>query len=168
MPKSPLFRIAPAAAALALLVGCNSAPAADGAKAADEVKTNMAAMVAAFAARDADKAVSWDAPDFVGMFHGMANVTGQEGDRALTKEQVADPAMKFAVGEPVIDVAASGDLAVWRATYSYTYTDPATKQPKTEVGNWVVGWKRDHGGAMKEAWGVVSDTPAPAAAAPPA
>jgi ketosteroid isomerase-like protein len=160
MPKSKLFRLVPGAAALALLAACNAAPPVDAAKVGDEVKANMTEMVAAFAARDADKAVSWDAPDFVGMFHGVPNVSGQEGDRALTKEQVADPAMKFSVSNEVIDVAASGDLAVWRATYSYSFTDPATKQTRTEVGNWVVGWKRQADGTMKEAWGVVSDTPA--------
>ena len=157
-----------AVAALALLAGCNGKPAGDAAKAGDEVKANMAAMVTAFAARDADKAVSWDAPDFVGMFHGMEDVRGQEADLTITKLQVADPAMKLSVSEEVVDVAASGDLAVWRAKYSYTYTDPATKQPKTEVGNWVVGWKRAEDGKLKEAWAVVSDTPSAPAAAPPA
>lgn len=164
MPQSKMSRFLPGVAALALLAGCNTAPAADSAKVGDEVKANMTEMVAAFAARDADKAVSWDAPDFVGMFHGTPNVSGKEGDLALTKQQVADPAMKFSVSDEKIDVAASGDLAVWRATYSYSYTDPVTKQPKTEVGNWVVGWKRQADGTMKEAWGVVSDTPAETAA----
>ncbi len=160
MPKSKLLRLVTGAAALALIAGCTAAPAKDAAKVGDEVQANMTAMVAAFAARDAEKAVSWDTNNFVGMFHGMPNVEGQDGDRALTKEQVADPAMKFSVSNADVDVADSGDLAVWRATYSYTFTDPVTKQPKTEVGNWVVGWKRQADGTMKEAWGVVSDTPA--------
>jgi ketosteroid isomerase-like protein len=164
MPELKLFRLVPGAAALTLLAACNAAPHIDAAKVGDEVKANMTEMVAAFAARDADKAVSWDAPDFVGMFHGAPNVSGTEGDLALTKEQVADPAMKFSVSDAAVDVAASGDLAVWRASYSYSFTDPITKKPKTEVGNWVVGWKRQADGAMKESWGVVSDTPATPAA----
>ncbi|MFM5953060.1 MAG: YybH family protein [Novosphingobium sp.] len=167
MPKSKLLRLAVATAALALVAGCARAPANESAKASDEVKANMTEMVAAFTARDADKAVSWDAPNFVGMFHGTPNITGQDADRALTKQQVDDPAMKFSVSDVVVDAAASGDLAVWRAAYSYTYTDPVSKKPRTEVGNWVVGWKRQADGKMKEAWGVVSDTPA-APAPPPA
>lgn len=159
-------RVLAAAAALAIVSGCHSKP--DGAKTSTEVKDNMTAMVAAFAARDADKAVSWDAPDFVGSFHGTTDVHGQEADRALTKQQVADPAMKFSVSDVIVDAGKSGDLAVWRAKYSYTYTDPATKQPKTEVGNWIVGWKRDGYGKLKEAWGIVSDTPSAPVAAPPA
>jgi ketosteroid isomerase-like protein len=158
-----------AVSALALIGGCHKKAHDDGAKTEAEVKANMTEMVAAFAARDADKAVSWDAPDFTGMFHGMADIHGQEADRALTKQQVSDPAMKFSVSDVVVDAARSGDLAVWRAKYSYTFTDPASKQPKTELGNWIVGWKRDGEGKMKEAWGVVSDTPpaAPEAAAKP-
>ena len=152
--KSRLFV---AVAALALVGGCQHKP--DAAKTATEVKDTMTKMVAAFAARDADKAVSWDAPDFTGMFHGMPDTHGQEADRALTKQQVADPAMKFTVSDVIVDAARSGDLAVWRAKYSYTYTDPATKQPRTELGNWIVGWKRDSDGKLKEAWGIVSDTP---------
>ena len=106
--------------------------------------------------------VPWNIPTKSGPSHDTANVIGQEADRAITKEQVADPGMKFSVGDEAIEVAASGDLAVWRATYSYTFTDPKTKQPKTEVGNWVVMWKRGSDGAMKETWSVVSDTPAAA------
>ena len=157
-----------AVAALALVSGCHEQPHLDGAKTEAEVKANMTEMVAAFSARDADKAVSWDAPDFVGSFHGFPDVRGKDQDRTLTKEQVADPAMKFSVSDAIVDTAKSGDLAVWRAKYSYTYTDPATKQPKTEVGNWIVGWKRDGEGKLKEAWGVVSDTPAAAVAPVPA
>lgn len=161
-------RLIAAIAALALVGGCHHKP--DAAKTATEVKETMTKMVAAFAARDADKAVSWDAPDFTGMFHGLADTHGQEADRALTKQQVADPAMKFSVSDVIVDAAKSGDLAVWRAKYSLTYTDTQTKQVKTEVGNWIVGWKRDGDGKLKEAWGIVSDTPpaAPAAAAPAA
>ena len=161
-------RFLAAVAAMALITGCTQKTNADGAKTEAEVKANMTEMVAAFSAKDVEKAVSWDAADFVGMFHGYPDAHGQEGDRTITKEQVADPAMKFSVSDEVVDAAKSGDLAVWRAKYSYTFTDPATKQPKTEVGNWIVGWKRDGDGKLKEAWGIVADTPAaPAAPAKP-
>ncbi len=61
------------------------------------------------------------------------------------------------------------DMAVYRATYNFTSTDPKTKAPATETGNWVIGYKTVDGG-WKMAWSVVSDTPAaaPKAAAPPA
>ena len=163
--RSKLFSVP---VAFALVAGCHGTPPGDAAKAGDEVKANMTAMVAAFASRDADKAVSWDAPDFIGLFHGTEDVQGQEADRKITKQQVADPAMKFSVSDEVVDAAKSGDLVIWRAKYSYTFTDPVTKQPKTELGNWVVGWKRGDDGKLKEALSVVTDTPPVAAAPPPA
>lgn len=163
--RSKLFSVPVAFASMA---GCHGTPPGDAAKAGDEVKANMTALVAAFASRDADKAVSWDAPDFIGLFHGTEDVHGQEADRKITKEQVADPAMKFSVSDEVVDAAKSGDLVIWRAKYSYTFTDPVTKQPKTELGNWVVGWKRGDDGKLKEALSVVTDTPPVGAAPPPA
>lgn len=151
-------RLIGAAALLAFTAGCHHKEHADAAKTATEVKDNMTQLIAAFTARDVDKAVSFDAPDMVGMFHGQPNTVGPDADRAVTKMQAADPAMKLAVSDVAVQAARSGDLAVWRAKYSYTYTDPATKAAKTEQGNWVVGWTRDKDGKLKESWSVVSDT----------
>jgi ketosteroid isomerase-like protein len=159
-------RLIGAAALLALTAGCHHKEHADAAKTETEVKDNMTQLVAAFTAGDVEKAVSFDAPDMVGMFHGAPNTVGQEADRAVTKMQMSDPAKKLAVSDVVVNAARSGDLAVWRAKYNYTYTDPATKQVKAEEGNWVVGWIRDKDGKLKESWSVVSDTPSPAAAKP--
>jgi ketosteroid isomerase-like protein len=158
-------------AAIALLGACSAKVAApseaDNAKIADAVKADATQLVADFNARDAEKAVSHDAPDYVGMFHGMPNVVGPEADLALTKQQLADPAAKVAVSDEDVSVAAAGDRALWRATYAYTFTDPKTKEVTTENGNWLLGYRKQGDGSWKIAWGVVSDT-GPAAAAPAA
>lgn len=165
------------AAAVFLLAGCGVQPVAqpaaepvDTAKIEQALKADVATLVAAFNAHDAVKAVSFDAPDFVGMFHGMPNVVGPEADLALTKQQVADPASKVSFTDENVSVAAAGDRALWRATYAYTFTDPATKKPATEHGNWLMGFWKQADGAWKLKWSVVSDTgPAPAAnTSPPA
>ncbi len=157
------------AAAFTLSACTKPAATADTAKIADTIKADVAQLVEHFNARDAEKAVSHDAPDYVGMFHGTPNVVGPEQDLALTKVQMADPASKLAVSDETVDVASAGDMAVYRATYAYTMTDPATKKPATENGNWLLGYKTQADGSWKIAWGVVSDTgPAPAAAAPAA
>jgi len=167
-------RLVPAAIAIALLSACGAqqpaAPAVDTAKIAEAVKGQTAELIAAFNAHDAEKAVSFDAPDDIGMFHGIPNVVGPEADLALTKQQVADAAAKVTVSGEDVSVAAAGDRALWRATYAYTFTDPKTKQPTTENGNWLIGWRKQEDGSWKAAWGVVSDTsPAtPAAPRPPA
>jgi ketosteroid isomerase-like protein len=149
------------------LAGC-SKPAAeksavDTAAIAAAIKADFTQLVADFNAHDAAKAVAHDGPNYVGMFHGMPNVNGPAEDLTLTTQQVADPASNVVILNDVVDVAASGDMAVVRATYTFTYTDPATKQPVMENGNWVLGYKVQPDGSWKLDWSVVSDTgPAPA------
>ena len=96
MPRPITNRLFVTSAALSLLAACqqSAAPAVDTANIAAAVKGEVAGLVAAFNAHDAEKAVSYDAPDYVGMFHGAPNVVGPEADLAVTKQQVADPAAK--------------------------------------------------------------------------
>jgi len=115
--------------------------------------------IAAFNARDAAKATSMQTADYIGFFHGMPNTVGHAADLAITKEQVADPAMKLVIANEYVDVSLAGDMATWRCTYRYTYTDPATKQVRVELGNYIIGFKRQSDGKMKATWSVVSDTP---------
>lgn len=146
-------------AGMVSLSGCSKpAEKADTAKIADAIKADVKELVAAFNAHDAAKAVSHDAPDVVAMFHGSPNVVGAEADLALTKQQLTDPAAKVEVSGESVDVAASGEMAVYRATYSYTMTDPTTKKLVTEPGNWLLGYKTQPDGSWKIAWNVVSST----------
>lgn len=165
------------AAALLLLSGCKSSvttpttttttTSEDNAKDAEAVKGIVAKLVAAFNAHDAKALVAFDAPDYVGMIHGMPNVVGIEADLALSKLQVADAASKLDMSDEDVNVAEAGDQARWQATYAYTFTDPATRKPTTEHGNWLLGFTKQGDGSWKLKWSVVSDTgPAPAAAAP--
>lgn len=167
MTRSKIAGAALSALLAASLAGCAKPEAAkpevDTAKIADTVKADVNQLVADFNAKDAEKSVSHDAPDYVGMMHGTANVKGPAEDLALTKQQIADPAAKVTVSDEIVDVAKAGDLAIYRATYGYTFTDPKTKKPTTEVGNWVLGFRPQPDGSMKIAWGVISDTAAPAA-----
>lgn len=132
---------------------------ADPAATAAEIKALTRNHIAAFNARDAVGATSIDTPDYVGFFHGAPNTIGHAVDLAATKEQVADPALKLVIANEHVDVAQAGDMATWRCTYRYTYTDPATRQPRVELGNYIIGFKRQPNGKMKAAWSVVSDTP---------
>lgn len=169
----PIVKLATAAACV-LLAGSMSACAkpeaaeVDTAKIAEIVKADFTQLLADFNAKDIDKAVSHDAPDYVGMFHGAPNVKGPTEDAALTKLQVSDPNVKLAAAAAAVNVSEAGNTAVVLSTYDYTFTDPATKAAKTEHGNWVLGYKKQADGAYKIAWAVVSDTPAPAAPAPAA
>lgn len=160
MPRPIAFCLFAISATLGL-AGCQqpSAQAVDIGKIADTVKGQSAGLIAAFNAHDAETAVSFDAPDYLGMFHGAPNVVGPEADLVLTKQQVADPAAKVTVSNEDVSVATAGDRALWRSTYEYTHTNPKTKKPTTERGNWLIGWRKQEDGSWKAAWGVVSDTP---------
>ena len=161
------------AVATVSLAACNSAPqvvlapaalAVDTGKIADAVRADVTQLVTELNARDVDKAVSHDSADMVFMFHGAPNVVGPAADKAMTSQMLADPAFHLAVSGETVDVAAAGDLAVYRTTYALTATDPKSKKPVVEHGNWLVGYKPVEGGTWKIAWNVVSDTgPAPAA-----
>ena len=115
----------------ASLAACNSAPPAapaappvapsvDTGKIADAVRTDLAQLMTELNARDLDKAVGHDSADMVGMFHGMPNVVGPAADKAMTEQMLKDPAFHLAVSGETVDVAAAGDMAVYRATYSHS------------------------------------------------
>ncbi|MDQ2861340.1 MAG: hypothetical protein M3T55_11595 [Pseudomonadota bacterium] len=149
----------------ASLVACTKPaadkPVADTGKIAAAVKADADQGVADFNAHDAVKSASHDAPDMVAMFHGAPNTVGADADLATTKQIFADsPNTKFSVTGESVDVAASGDMAVYRATYSYAYNDLKTKKPIVETGNYVVGYKKQPDGSWKQAWDILADTPA--------
>jgi ketosteroid isomerase-like protein len=146
--------------AVGLLLLGPAAPCAaqESAKIADAIRADAAKLVAQLNAHDAAGAVSHDAPDVVAMFHGLPNAEGPEADLTVTRMLLSDPLAHVAVSDERVDVAASGEMAVYRASYTLTMTDPKTKGPMTEHGNWVVGYRLQPDGTWKIAWDVVSDT----------
>lgn len=159
--------LACAVAALAL-TGCKvstttTSDGADTAKIAESIKADVAKAVAGFNAKDVAAATAIDADDYVSMFHGIPNAVGKAEDVKLTQSQVGGSETKLEVANQSVDVAASGDMAVVRMTYTFTYDDPATHKPATEAGNWLLGFRKQADGSMKANWGVVSDTGKPAA-----
>lgn len=62
---------------------------------------------------------------------------------------VSDPALDMKFESDRIEVAGSGDLASSRGHYTMTYTDPATKKPKTENGNYLTVYKKQADGSWK-------------------
>lgn len=149
-----------AVTALLALTACGGAGATDTAKITDAVKANAEGVVAAYNAHDAAKAASYDAPDYLGLFHGAAPVAGMAADEAEMKLQMEDPAVNWTVSDGTITVAKAGDMAVYQAAYVFTYTDPDTKRPATERGNWIAIFKKQDDGSMKLWRSLGIDTPA--------
>ena len=147
--------------AVSLLVGCDGGGAGAQDRVAAEGKAAIHSQIDAYAARDAEKAASIVAPDIVAMVHGAPNIVGKQASTAAMKAQMADPRLKLAVSDESVEVSGSGDLAVYHATYRFTFSDPATKRLVTETGNWVAVFKRQADGTMKLQKDIVVDTPMP-------
>ncbi|HEY3813846.1 MAG TPA: hypothetical protein VGL66_11525 [Caulobacteraceae bacterium] len=145
-------------AAAIMLAGC-AKPKATNALTADQVKADVHTLIAAFNAHDAAKTVAHDAPGFVGMYHGMANNLGPAADLAITKLQVADPNAQIVLSNETVDLSAAGDLAVYRATYAASASDPKTRHVVTERGNVLIAYRPGPNGTPSVIWDSFSDTP---------
>jgi ketosteroid isomerase-like protein len=97
---------------------------------------------------------------------GTALMTDTVGRSVFLNGFATDPALKADFASDRIIVAASGELASSRGHYTMTYTDPATKKPKTESGSYLTVYRK----AADGSWKAVEDftTPGPATAAEPA
>ena len=172
MLRSPIVRVTIAGLVLLSTAGCHKRGgehhAADVAKTTEDAKTTIAAVSAAYNAHDADKGASYDAPDYVSMFHDFPNAVGPAADAASMKQQFLDPATKFDLRIDSVSVSRGGDMAVVRSTYNFTSTDPKTKKVGSETGNWVAGLERQPDHSLKLAWSIGANTPAVAAPAPAA
>ncbi|HEY0314090.1 MAG TPA: DUF4440 domain-containing protein [Allosphingosinicella sp.] len=160
-------------AAIAGLSGCKqqaqAADATESAAVAAKIKANEAAWVKDYANHDVNRAAGHYAADAALMPGGMARMMGDKAIRAGLQAMVNDPNFQLTFAAEKVEVAASGDLAYSRGTYRMQSTDPKTKQPAVETGNYITTYKKQADGS----WKAVDDmaaagAPAPAAAAPAA
>jgi len=96
--------------------------------------------------------------------NGARLMTDSVGRGLFLETMGKDPALKVDFASDRIIVAASGELASSRGHYTMTYTDPATKQPKTESGNYLTVYRK----AADGTWKAVEDFTTPGAAVTPA
>jgi ketosteroid isomerase-like protein len=158
------------ALSLAVVLGLSAcAPASKAAKvdvAAEEsaIRAKETAWMAAYNKHDAT-ALAGQYSDDAGLAGGGAAImTDAAARRAFLDGVAADPALKVDFASDRVLVAASGDLASSRGHYTMTYTDPATKQPKTETGTYLTVYRK----AADGNWQAVEDvtTAGPAKATP--
>lgn len=150
--------------------GVASSTAAEPAKpatVAETIKKDMAEIVAGLNAHDVAKATAYDAPDIVAMECGGPPVTGADADREGFKSMFAhDAAWRVSLIDEKVDVASSGDLAVYRGTY-YEHSSRAGV-PMVHKTILLAEFKR-RSGRWQMAWYSVSNTEAShPEAAPPA
>jgi uncharacterized protein (TIGR02246 family) len=155
---------------LALALGVTACKPADTAAKVDvaaveaAIRTKETVWMDAYNKRDAKALAAQYADDGAVANPGVALAATSEARSTLLGAMAADPALKVDFASDRIIVAGSGELASSRGHYTMTYTDPGTKQPKTEAGNYLTVYRKKADGS----WEAVEDfvTPgAPAAAA---
>jgi ketosteroid isomerase-like protein len=151
-------------AAGSALAGCGRKPASPETGAViGEVHKDALDVVAAYNAQDAHKAAAYDAPDYVGVYHGSPNTVGPAADEAGMKAQMAAAKVDWKLGGSRVTIAESGDLAVFEAPYTFVVAMP--NGATSEHGTWIAIFRRQDDGSMKLWRSIASDIPAPKATA---
>lgn len=165
--------VAAALASAIALVGChreqahgNDGATVDTNAVVEQLRRDEAQWVADWTARDADRVLAHYADGATLMVSGAGRLTGDR-IRAAVSEMVGDPNFQIQFAPDQIGVGASGDLAYTRGTYSLRTTNPQTRQPQTEAGNYLSIYRRQSDGSWKSVEDIVS-AGAPAATPGPA
>jgi uncharacterized protein (TIGR02246 family) len=134
-----------------------SAPVADLAKAAAEIRATDARWLAAAKSRDAAKAAGFWSDDAVLIYPEMPPVVGKKALLDYVAGSFKDPDFSITFVTDTIVVASSGDMAYELAHDTITYNDG--KKRVTTLNNSVVVWRKQADGQWKAA--VDIGTPAP-------
>ncbi|HWA62472.1 MAG TPA: nuclear transport factor 2 family protein [Caulobacteraceae bacterium] len=169
MGKLQVFGAAFAVAGLTLLAACGKPAAtgglsADAKTALDAIKTDETAWVADLKGKNVEKVVDHYASDGTFMPPGQTPSHGTDQIRYTWRQMMDDPAFALDFKADRVWLAASGDLAYSRGTFTLTSTDPATKKAATQKGSYVTVWRK----AANGTWRALEDIVTPGSATPAA
>ena len=123
---------------------------------AETIRKDIAQLVAGINAHDPLRATAYDAPDVISMECGRPSSIGIEADREGLKMGFEHtPSWRISLIDETVDVANSGDLAVYRGTYNEDNTRAGV--PMTHKMNFIAEFKRQPDGSWKIAWYIVSN-----------
>ncbi len=129
--------------------------AADQAAIGETIRRDVAELVAGINAHDVERATRFDAPDIVSMEGGRPPSSGIESEReGLAMAFKYAPDWRLALVDETVDVARSGELAVYRSTYDENSSDNGVA--KTHRVNFIAGFERGDDGAWQVKWSVVA------------
>ena len=161
---TPLL-LAGSLAAAATLGGCiKEKPSHDRNAVANDVRERALGVVAAYNRQDAHAAAAYDAPDYVGVYHGSPNTVGPAADEAGMKAQMAVAKVDWQLGSDKVTVAKGGDFAVFEAPYTFVVANVAGGGGIRETGTWIAIFRRDGDNVMKLWRSIASDSPPPKSA----
>ena len=127
----------------------------DAAAIANTIKADVAQLIAGLNAHDAARTTAYDAPDVVSMECGRPSTIGADADREGLKIGFAqNPLWRVRLIDETVDVARSGDMAVYRGTYHEDSSRAGV--PMTHTMNFLAEFKRQRDGSWMIAWYVVS------------
>lgn len=120
------------------------------------IKTDVAQLVAGLNSHDAVKTTAYDAADVISMECGSPPTVGVEADRDGFKTGFAhDPFWRVSLIDETVDVASSGDMAVYRGTYNEDNGRAGVLM--THKTNFIAEFKRQSDGAWRIVWYSVSN-----------
>ncbi|QUD90180.1 YybH family protein [Phenylobacterium montanum] len=144
------------AASFGWAAAASAAPPDDKAAIAAVIRADVARMIAGINAHDAGEATKFDAPDMVSMEAGRPSSFGADADRAgLAMVMKYEPSWRVTVVDETVDVADSGELAVYRCTANQEFTS-ADGAPMIEKMNFLAGFKRKADGVWRVTWSMVA------------
>jgi ketosteroid isomerase-like protein len=144
-----------ALAAAGSLSGKAAAPV-DTAAIAQTIKGDVAQLVAGLNAHDAVKTTAFDAPDIISMECGSPPAVGIEADRDGFKTGFAhDPLWRVSLIDETVDVASSGEMAVYRGAYNEDHDHAGVLV--THKTNFIAEFKRQSDQSWKMVWYSVSN-----------
>ena len=121
------------------------------------IKKDVADIVAGLNAHDVAKTTAYDAEDIVSMECGSPPMTGIDADRKGFQGGFAnDPDWKVALIDETVDVAGSGDLAIYRGTYNEDNRG-RTGAVMTHRTKFIAEFRLQADGAWKMVWYMVAN-----------
>lgn len=120
-----------------------------------------------YVSKDVDKLVGHYADDGVLMAPGEPATVGKDAIRSALKQMVADPTMSLKFQASKVDT--SGDMGYSQGSYTFTFTDPQSKQLINDHGSYVTVYRKQADGTWKAASDIATSAvpmpppPAPAA-----
>ena len=121
---------------------------------AARIKADVAEIVDGINSKNIDKATKFDAPDLVSMESGREPSVGAKADRdGLTMAFKYAPSWRLSMIDETVDVAKSGDMAIYRGTYREDSMRDGV--PYTHKGDYLAGFRRDPDGIWRVHWSAV-------------
>jgi len=148
-----VFAVAPIVPMLVAMQAAGSSKSKS--RIAETIKADVAQIVAGINAHDVDRATRLDADDIVSMESGRPASHGLAAEKeGLGQAFHYAPSWRLSLVEETVDVANSGELAVYRSTYNEDSV--ADGVPMTHQVNFIAEFRRQPNGQFKVAWTVVS------------